>query len=223
VQQCQADGTFGECSCGSEDASVGGDGGLDDGPDAGPGADGGDASACYDPSQALIAGGDVVETAQQLCTPQDVVDAFGCLFGEVEGAACEALGIDEPLDDTAPKWPCTQCIIGGGGTSGPAPVVLVGGEVSIVNLPACQAAASGAPECGIPASQFAFCLLTACQACDESEGPACQVEAADDVCSTLELDAACETYIDPTDLAPECDGADFEARFISTANYFCGD
>jgi len=240
AQVCTSDGTFEPCSCGAgmdagprapdagegTDAGEPGDAGAEDAGsdgDAGVEVDGGPASACYDPGASLLLRGSTVEVDQGVCTDADVVAVRDCLVGGSIEDECETLyGLGSPLDPSAPRHDCADCLVptGAGADTVPAAGSLSDGTL-VLNTLACQAAADGRAECAASIGRRIFCAQTACETCEASDLSECIDVAATGICEEIELSDPCAAYLDSAEPGPDCSGDTFMDGFVNIGTYFC--
>jgi hypothetical protein len=177
---------------------------------------------CYQEGSALLAPGDQTLTNLNLCTAQQITDFYtACLDAAADMTTC--------MNYETANQGCFDCILPVdmmGNSAGSTPVLLPGEMFIYANVYACEAAAQMKPQCGPPASQYFFCLRTACETCpegDQAAQDACLAQAEAGVCATAAaaITMECETVFADM-LSPQCDAMDFQGFYNNIATYFCG-
>lgn len=207
----------------------GGDGGAGPVGPVGPGGNGGEGGGvdeCIDEGAAAIFPDTVMLTAtagQDVCVAAQVDDFQASCFGD---AATEAT-CNGWFDDMANDG-CRICMFGpsdGEQDDMLWPAVLFTTEnLAVVNVAACEAVLAGKPECAREVLNTTFCIVTACETCeDDPSFQACLQEAAGGVCTeAAPVSANCEDVAAAN--SPECGGeaADFFGVMDSVVLNICG-
>lgn len=181
---------------------------------------------CYDESAAVIipeATFDRVAFAQGLCDDQQITDAYYACVGTSTASveACEAFEAADPLNE-----PCLHCLLPGGTSPSPLPVVLQSEGYPYLTLWGCQAQATDRPECAVPIESLVYCGRAACATCADDDATNACVDYTifePGPCNEL-LPAGCLTVLGVTAFDPVCVGeaSAFKTTFDVLAALYCG-
>lgn len=219
---CKTEAVDGSGGGGTGGGGTGGSGNVTVANSTGTG--GGDTiPACYDEGAALQAPDMQTVTNQNVCTATQLTDlATACFEMGATMATCDA------WEAIAGNPECAACVFGtdvaGTMASGNSPVIeFISDTSAIVNFIACEAAATGLPQCGPPLAELIVCVFSVCAECDAADDDACLTygESADSICGDIVIPTECNAVGTGTPSA-QCDGADFDEYYANIGIYFCG-